>query len=461
MALILDMRRQTMNLLDSAGYPVSGADPDALTTFENAAHDLRCFCGDPVATIDRALNAAPGMVMAHVLKAYLHLLGTEPGGIGVARACHAAALGLAANDRERRHRDAVALLCAGRWRAAGAVLADLSGTYPRDALALQAGHQIDFFTGESQRLRDRIACVLPAWTAGVPGYHAVLGMYAFGLEETGDYAAAERHGRTSVELERRDGWGWHAVAHVMEMTRRPRDGIAWLREDAAAWSEESFLAVHNWWHLALYYLALDDVDAVLGLFDGPLYGHRSSVVLDMIDAAALLWRLHLRGVDVGKRWEAVAANWSPIATAGNYAFNDMHAMMAFVGADQPRAQAALLEAQREAMLGAGDNAGFTAEVGHAAARAIHAFGAGDYQQTVKLLQPIRGIAHRFGGSHAQRDVIDLTLIEAASRAGQHDLSAALAGERARRPAGHATASGAALRSGRPCRLHIRETEVGR
>ncbi len=72
---------------------------------------------------------------------------------------------------------------------------------------------------------------------------------------------------------------------------------------------------------------------------------------------------------------------------------------------------------------------FTREVGHPLAQAIQAFGQGDYATTVRLLRPIRNIAHRFGGSHAQRDVIDLTLIEAAFRSGQTMLAAALAAER--------------------------------
>jgi hypothetical protein len=42
---------------------------------------------------------------------------------------------------------------------------------------------------------------------------------------------------------------------------------------------------------------------------------------------------------------------------------------------------------------------------------------------------VRGIAHRFGGSHAQRDVIDLTLVESAFRSDAHDLAKALAAER--------------------------------
>src|SRR5574338_1280012 len=198
-------------------------------------------------------------------------------------------------------------------------------------------------------LRDRIARAMPAWSPAMPGYHALLGMHAFGLEETGDYEQAERQGRRCVDLEPRDGWGWHAVAHVMEMRNRPDDGIAWLAPGAQHWSTDSFFAVHNWWHLAMFHLERDEIDEVLRLFDGPIFGARSAVVLDLVDATAMLWRLHLRGVDVGDRWQAVAANWTPLAGAGTYAFNDMHAMMAFVGAGLPDAQVAVLDAQRRAL----------------------------------------------------------------------------------------------------------------
>ncbi|RWX67164.1 tetratricopeptide repeat protein, partial [Mesorhizobium sp. M2A.F.Ca.ET.039.01.1.1] len=60
---------------------------------------------------------------------------------------------------------------------------------------------------------------------------------------------------------------------------------------------------------------------------------------------------------------------------------------------------------------------------------IKAFGEGRYDEAVRLIRPIRSIAHRFGGSHAQRAVIDLTLIEAALRAGNRGLARALTAER--------------------------------
>jgi hypothetical protein len=126
----------------------------------------------------------------------------------------------------------------------------------------------------------------------------------------------------------------------------------------------------------------------------------------------------------------VADRWAPLARAGNYAFNDMHAMMAFALAGRGADAQAVLEAQAAAAEADDDNADFTLEVGHPATRAIKAFADGDYASTVQLLRPIRNKAHRFGGSHAQRDLLDLTLIEAAKRAGHRELLVALAGERA-------------------------------
>ncbi|HXF55409.1 MAG TPA: tetratricopeptide repeat protein [Hyphomicrobiaceae bacterium] len=414
---------------DSLGVPVSGASAEGLTRLETAVHQFQCYIGDPVATLAGAAEASPDMPMGHLLNAYLHLLGTEPTLIATARELRDRAARLPMNDRERGHLQAVSHLIDGRWHAAARALEDISIAYPRDAIALQAGHVIDFFIGDARMLRDRIARALPAWEARMPGYHALLGMHAFGLEEMGEYAKAEAQGRRGVELEPRDGWAQHAVAHVMEMQGRHRDGIAWMRADPDAWSRESFFCVHNWWHLALYHLDLGDIDEVLALFDGPIYGARSGVVLDMIDASALLWRLHLRGIEVGDRWQAVADKWEPIAGAGTYAFNDAHAMMAFVGAGRTAAMQAVIEAQVEAMRRADDNARFTGEVGHAVTMAIKAFGDGNYGDTVRLLRPVRNIANRFGGSHAQRDILDLTLIEAAFRSGDGALAAALAAER--------------------------------
>jgi tetratricopeptide (TPR) repeat protein len=423
------------SLIDALGHPVSGANAAAIDHYETAANELRCLIGDPLAAIDRALAEAPAMSVAHAMRAWLHLFGTEAPALATAREAAEAAARHAGTDRERMHAQAAASVAAGRWREGGRVLEDLSAQYPRDLLALQAGHQVDFFTGDSRMLRDRPARVRPHWNDAMPGHHAVLGMHAFGLEETGDYAQAERTGRRAIDLQPRDTWAWHAVTHVYEMRNAPKDGIAWLEPNAAHWSRDSFFAVHNWWHLALFKLEQDRHDEVLAMYDTSIGGPGSGVVLDMIDQSALLWRLALRGVDVGDRWRPLAERWAPHASAGNYAFNDLHAMMAFAGAGRGDLAGQLREAQRAALDGEGDNRSFTAEVGEAATRAVLAFVAGDHAAVVALLRPIRSNAHRFGGSHAQRDLLDLTLTEAALRSGDRSLAAALAAERiAMRPA---------------------------
>ena len=417
-----------MKFTDIRGNALSGATAKGLVDYEEALWQLNLYVGDPVASADAAIANSPEFVMAYAMKAWLHLLGTEPAGLTVAHDAIDAAARLAMTDQEQRH--LIAILHRRRALAHGARVLGIEHQYPRDLLALQVGHQLDFFRGDARMLRDRVLRALPAWSKDVPGYHAVLGMLAFGLEESGHYAEAERAGRTAVELEPRDSWAQHAVAHVMEMQGRQRDGIAWMRKNSDDWSRDSFFAVHNWWHLALYHLDLGEIDNALELFDGPIYGARSRVTLEMIDASAMLWRLHLRGVDVGNRWDAVADAWEPVANAGLYAFNDAHAMMAFVGAGRAEAARRVLAAQVDAMQGPGDNAGFTAEVGHPVALAIQAFGDRNYAETVRQLRSVRNIAHRFGGSHAQRDVLDLTLIEAALRAGQPALARALSAERA-------------------------------
>lgn len=414
---------------DNLGLNLSGADLRSLEHYERGLGQFRCYAGDPLAAVDAALALRPDFVMAHVMRAYLHLLGTEPDGLAVARDCLQQAQALPADARERGHLAAVEALLDGRWGRAGLILEDIAIDAPQDILALQAGHQVDFFSGHSRMLRDRIARALPHWQAGMPGYHALLGMYAFGLEENGDYAAAEASGRSAVQLQPRDGWAQHAVAHVLEMQNRQREGIAWMRGNQQHWTGDSFFQGHNWWHLALYYLDLGEVDEVLALFDGPIFGARSMLVLDLVDAAALLWRLHLQGVELGERWQAVADGWAPLAGVGQYAFNDAHAMMAFVGAGRDEAAAQVLAAQRRALQGGADNQRFTAEVGHPLCLALQAFGLGDYRRCVDLLRPIRSIAQRFGGSHAQRDLLDLTLLEAALRSDNLALGRALAAER--------------------------------
>jgi tetratricopeptide (TPR) repeat protein len=419
-----------MQLKDSRGLAASTTRSDSLERFERAAELFHGYYGDPLGAIDAALAEDPGFALGHALKAGLLV----SAGDGMVRPLLAqtVAVGEAlahANDRERRHIGAARAWLDGDFHRASRIYGDLLLDHPRDLLALQLAHLMDFYLGQSAMLRDRVARVLPDWDESIRGFGYVLGMHAFGLEETGDYARAEVAGRRALHLNRRDPWAVHAVAHVMEMQGRLGEGVAWLESRADDWSHDNGFAFHNWWHLALYYLDLGRHERVLALYDRQIHPKATGVALEMIDASAMLWRLTLRGVDTGARWNVVADEWAPKAEDGFYAFNDVHAMMAFVGARRFAEADALLARMVTSAERADTNGMMTREVGLPVARALLAFGRGRYAETVDLLRPVRLIAHRFGGSHAQRDVLSLTLVEAALRAGHHKLAKALAAER--------------------------------
>lgn len=417
-----------MNMRDHQGMTVSGANAGTLEAYRQALRAYHCYAGDPMALLQAARDDSPAFVMGHVLTAHLTLIGTNAEVQAIGLQAYEAMRGLPCNEREQGHVAAVDHIIAGELRRAGRVLEDLSMAYPMDTVALQAGQIIDFLRGDSRMLRDRIGRALPSWSADAPDYHAVLGMLAFGLEENGQYGRAEAAGRRAIQLEPRNGWAKHAVAHVMEMQDRREDGVAWMRTDMEAWTRESFFQVHNWWHLALFHLGLEEVDQALALYDGPIWGARSDMPIDLIDAAALLWRLHLRGVDLGGRWDALADVYAAGASGMN-AFEDAHAMMAFVGSGRLAAARALLATQEAALGRGGDNVEFVAEVGLPVMEALLAFGEGRYADAADGLRSVRNRAARFGGSHAQRDLLDLTLIESASRAGDRALERTLRAER--------------------------------
>jgi tetratricopeptide (TPR) repeat protein len=418
-----------MVVKDHRGAPLTGADTRAIELYETTICQFNCYVGDPVATVDGAIAESPDFAMAIALKAYLLLSGMERGPVPQAAELLAKLRDLNLNERERRHAAAIACLIDGAFNRASERLEDILIDDPHDIVALQMGHLLDFYRGDSRNLRDRVARVLPEWDQDMPGYHALLGMHAFGLEETADYVRAEESARSAITLNKRDGWAYHAMAHVMEMMGRYDEGAAFMRDNEAGWAPESFFQVHNWWHLALFRLEADQTAEVLKLYDGPIRGGQSSMILDMVDASALLWRLKLRGVDLGNRWEAIAERWQPLVGDKLYAFNDCHGVMALLGAgrmgEAERAVSMLTETARKQS----DNALMSRDVGLPLARALVAFEHGRYAATTDLLRPLRNIAQRFGGSHAQRDLIDLTLIEAAKRAGEAGLVRALANER--------------------------------
>ena len=406
----------------------------AIQHYETALAQFQSYRGDALATLDAAIAADPSFVSAHLFKAFVLYTLTEKkfvpdaaAALDAARA-HAAAM----TPRERLLLAAGDQLVRYEWddacRTFDAVLVD----HPRDAVALQAAHLMDFARGDALNLRNRIARVLPHWSAQLPGYSYVLGMLAFGLEECNQYPEAERTARRALEIEPKDGWSVHAVTHVMEMQGRIDEGIDWLQSREPDWAPDNGFAFHNWWHLALFHLDKGDIGRVLDLYDTAVHPEPAVFALALVDATALLWRLTLEGVDVGDRWDSVASNWESRLDVerGHYAFNDLHAMLSFAASGRAAAAGRLqLELQATALEGHASAGRMARDVGLPLALGIRAYARQDFDTAVDQILAVRDTAHGFGGSHAQRDLLSLTLIEAARRAGRPRLARHILAER--------------------------------
>lgn len=381
---------------------------------DQALAGFLAWTGDPRVQARRAVEASPGLAMGHLLQAHLNLCSRDPAGLPVARQALERARRLPLDAAARLHGAAIAATLAGDWLRARELLGCVLAQDPRDLLALAVAHTMDYYLGDAAALRARVAAALPAWSRADPQYPGLLAMLAFGLEENGEYGRAEDAALEALELEPRNLRAHHARTHVLEMQGRAVEGIRWMAERSAHWTGEGASSTHLWWHLALHHLELGDAREALALYDR----HVAGVALnELIDASALLWRLELRGLETGRRWRALAERWAPRAGEAFCAFNDLHAMAAFVGACRRDLQRELLRAQRRRLALGGTNEGMLRSVGLPACEALAAYGEGDYRRAADLLGRLPAVSHRLGGSHAQRGLLGLTLRAAERKIG--------------------------------------------
>lgn len=417
---------------NSLGLSFSAANEAAVAAFDRAIDEYLAFGRETGRHLKEALAADPEMVMAHVLRGYFFQLMALPALLARAQQALAAAQSnsAAATSRERMHIAALTAWCGGNLRAAVQSWESILLDHPRDILALKLANHVHFYLGDSENVRDSVARVLHAWDPAVPGYGHVLGLHAFGLEETGDYRAAEAAGRQAVEINPRDAWAVHAVAHVMDSEDRYREGIDWIRSLEPCWDAANNFRYHLWWHRALMHLARREYDEALALYDERLWDPDSEEYLDLCNDVALLARLELSGIDVGNRWGALADKVEKQVDTRILAFIDAHYVLALAAAGRKERAREVLDAiARYGRESSQTIAQVTAEIGATLCEALARWKTGDFARVVDDLAPVRSRIQRIGGSHTQRDLFTQILIAAAMRSGRLPLARALLAER--------------------------------
>jgi tetratricopeptide (TPR) repeat protein len=299
---------------DVHGLPISTS-ADAGAAFDRTVLAYLKYRVDTPDHLRQTLAADPDFGLAHCLKGYFAMLSYKQANVPVAaEAAHAARqFSATATAREQAHVAALDAWVAGDLDRALAAWEAILAEHPTDVLALRLAHFNNFWLGRPRDMAASVERVLPGWGRELPGYGTLLSCRAFALEECGDYAGAEPAGRAAIAIDPGDVWGTHAVAHIMEMQGRHREGIAWLDELERHWAGRNNLLHHLWWHRALFHLERDEVDAVLALYDrrfrdlaSPLTQAQPDLYIDVQNAASMLFRLERRGIDVGDRWSEIA-----------------------------------------------------------------------------------------------------------------------------------------------------------
>lgn len=318
-------------------------------------------------------------------------------------------------EHEKTHAKAVHMFANDKMVAACEQWEKILEQTPNDLLALKFAHDAYFYLGDKEAIRDSIARVFPKWKTATPCYSYLHGMYAFGLEECGQYEEAEKQARKGLELNRHDAWATHAIAHCMEMNGRAQEGIKFMESTEKDWSSCFMLACHNYWHTALYYIELQNYEKALAYYDREIAERtKSGAMLDIVDAASILLRFQMEGVSVGSRWKALLPIVEPHAHDHILAFNDAHIRMVIEGCDEGNSRKDHYDSISSFVSkSSGDNSERTLQLGQPICNAITRYHQKDYHGVVELLAPIRQNIYRIGGSNAQRDVFTQLLINSA------------------------------------------------
>lgn len=390
---------------------------------------VRALCAHRADTGDRLtayLQAHPGDVIARALMGFAALLLGRADRLPAAAAAEAAARqGLSAGSADdRRARQWLDVL--RDWRhdrplAAAEGLDRLLSSDPRDLLAVKLQHSLFLMSGQPARMRASLERVLPAWDRRDPDTGFVLGCYAFALEETGEFERAEIVGREAVARQPHDAWAIHAVTHVFESLGRAREGAAWLADHEAGYAGCNVFLGHVHWHRALLHLQIGDAATALDIYDRHVATPWSGDYRDMSNAVSLLWRLEHDGIDVGGRWQRLAAIAVERAHDHRSAFALAHYVAALVhGGDDAAVTAALAAMPVSTDPGStpDSQAAVVATVTRPLCDGIAALHAGHGEDAYAALAPLEHLLPRLGGSNAQRDLFLLMLIESALAAGE-------------------------------------------
>ncbi len=412
---------------DAHGLPVTLASAEAATAFDAVVGAYLAYAQDAPQKLKAFVALDPEAPFAAILRGSFAMLTYNAAALPSAWKSAALAVAAGGTPRECAHAAALAAWVEGDLDQALLIWEAILAEHPTDALAFRLHHFVAFWLGRGPQMAQAVDRVGPHWAEELPHWASYLACRCFAYEEVGRYAEAEAAGRRAVDLVPSDVWAAHGVAHVLEMQGRRGEGITWLEGLEAQWQGANSIRHHLLWHRALFHHERGDTAAVLRLYDhgfrdlaSPLTQALPDMFVDVQNAASMLFRLSLQGVDVGDRWVELADRAEARIGDTQSAFTLPHWMMALGATGRFQQAAHLLHAVAEAARGTGTNAAILARSGLPACRAALHHARGEHAQAVAALRPALSTMGELGGSHAQQAVLEILFLDSAMKAGLID-----------------------------------------
>lgn len=381
---------------------------------------------------DRAIAADPAFALAHAGKAQVLL---RQGDVAAARSALAAARDLASgvSEREASHINFFDLVFAGRTEAAIAALYAHLAAWPRDALVVSSAANPNGLIGGSGQIgqKHRIAALMDSLAPHYGDDFWFVSYHAMSLSEDGQLALARAKIEQSVATNPNNAHGAHGFAHVCYESGDLEAGRAYLSSWLATYPRDGFFHGHLSWHLSLFEIQAGNWTEASRLY-------RDAVALDrhsggpqqkVSDGAAFLWRSELAGHPRDEAaWRALHEYATGALPRPGSGLADLHVILAQA---VMRDDAALDARARQMEAMAGEGRYPSGSYLPALTGGFAAFERGDYSSAIAAFAPLAGENERIGGSRAQHDLIEFTLLRACLDADRLDEARQLLG--ARRP----------------------------
>jgi len=408
-----------MSVADRYGLPISTASAVAAERYQAGMDRLLSYGVGADQAFDAAVEADPGLALAHAGRALFALFQGD-GAAAKAAIEQARKLAAGTTRRERQHVEALATIAGGEGARGLGLIEEHVKEFPRDALLVNQAASTIGLSGRADREQYRAAFVerLASDYGDDWWFQSALG---FGYHEVGRYAESRRLSELSLRQYPGNANASHNIAHVCYETVDNAGGIAMLSVWLQGYDRLAPFHCHLAWHLALFELQSGRPGEALAIYERDIAG-AVNPRLAMIDGTALLWRFGLYEFQTGPLPWRHLADLAARVTRPGFVFGDIHAALAYASIGDAAAMSALI-AGLEALDGRGHP--IARSVVLPLVRGTVAFTAGDYAGALDHLEPVDGQIHRVGGSHAQWELYEETMVACQLRLGRFDDAARL------------------------------------